>query len=320
MFEGDDHIFPSKPDLILKKGKSNWSKTLASMLLFLAVFFFLFSDNYILILEVTAILLVHELGHFIMMKRYDYKSVNMLFIPLFGAMVSGDKVKVSQRQKFWISIMGPLPGIALGIAGFAYCLQTNELTLLFELSLLLISINLLNLIPLDPLDGGHILEALFFPSSPQFRLYFTLISSVTMIAIGFYFEIYIIMIFGFFMSLKVRGFQKSQRIQENLDQLNLNYKKSYQDLSNKEYWTIRRVFLENNPKIKEIIPDDFSLWENEKLIVDQVQQILKVDIKKDLSRTQIVVLFMLFLATVLAPILMLYSNLDLIVSTYWVNS
>ena len=320
MFEGDDHIFPSKPDLILKKGKSNWSKTLASMLLFLAVFFFLFSENYILILEVTAVLLVHELGHFIMMKRYGYKSVNMLFIPLFGAMVSGDKVEVSQRQKFWISIMGPLPGIVLGIAGFAYCLQANELTLMFELSLLLISINLLNLVPLDPLDGGHIIEALFFPTSTQFRLYFTLLSSVTLISIGFYFEIYIILIFGFFMSLKVRGFQKSQRIQENLDKLNLNYKKSYQELSNKEYWTIRRIFLENNPKIKEIIPDDFSLWENEKLIVDQVQQILKVDIKKDLSRTQIVALFILFLATVLTPLLILYGNLDMIISTYWVNS
>ena len=119
---------------------------------------------------------------------------------------------------------------------------------------------------------------------------------------------------------QVRGFQKSQRIQENLDKLNLNYKKSYQELSNKEYWTIRRVFLENNPKIKEIIPDDFSLWENEKLIVDQVQQILKVDIKKDLSRTQIVALFILFLATVLTPLLILYGNLDMIVSTYWVNS
>lgn len=320
MFEGDDHIFPTKPELILKDSRANWGKTLASMVLFIAVFFILFSENYLLIIEVTGILLVHELGHFVMMKRFGYKSLNMLFIPLFGAMVSGDKVQVSQKQKFWISIMGPLPGIVLGTAGLIYCVQSGESTLLFELSLLLISINLLNLIPLDPLDGGHILEALFFPTSQQFKLYFTLISSVLLIGLGFYFEIYIIMIFGFFMSLKVRGIQKNQRIQENLDEINIDYKKPYGELSNKEYWTIRRIFLENNPKIKEIIPDDFSLWENEKLIVDQIQQVLKVDIQKDLKTAKVVLYGLIFFALILIPIYVILSNWELILSTFWVAS
>ncbi|MBD3636647.1 MAG: site-2 protease family protein [Crocinitomicaceae bacterium] len=317
MFEGDDNIFPNKPEVVMKDNRSSWVKTILSMLLFVAVFVLLFSEDIALILMITGILLLHELGHFFMMKRFGYRSLNMLFIPIFGAMVSGDKVQVSQKQKFWISIMGPLPGILLGMVGMIYCLEANELGLLFELSLLLLSINLLNLFPIDPLDGGHIVEALFFPSSPRFKLYFTLFSSLALIALGFFLQIYIIMIFGFFMSLKVRGIQKNQKIHENLDEINVDYKKPYQELSNREYWTIRRIFLENNPKIKEIIPDDLSLWENEKLIVDQVRQLLKIEIIKDLKKFQQILLFLLFAAAIIVPSVLLYLNLDVIIETYW---
>lgn len=307
MFEGDD-IFPNKPELAVAENKSNWIKTIGSMLLFIMVFMIMFSENYVLILMITGILLVHELGHYIMMKKYGYTSVNMMFIPMFGAMVSGDKLKVSQRQKFWISIMGPLPGVILGSVGLIYCLSVQDVEILFELSLLLLSINLLNLIPLDPLDGGHILEALFFPTSPKFKLYFCLISSLLLIAIGFYFGVVLIMIFGFVMSFKVRGIQKNLRIQEDLEEINFNYKKSYHELSDREYWTIRRIFLENNPKIKEIIPDDLVLWENEKLIVDQVRQLLRIDIQKDLSKIQLFALSSLFILSLILPAILLVSN------------
>lgn len=317
MFEGDDNIFPNKPELVVKDQRTGWTKTLLSMLLFIAVFLLFFSENYILILEVTGILLLHELGHFIMMKKYGYKSLNMLFIPLFGAMVNGEKAQITQGQKFWISLMGPLPGLVMGTVGFLYYLNNPESILLLEASALLIFINALNLIPLDPLDGGHIIETLFFPANRRGKMIFTLVSSLILIGVGFYFEVYIIMIFGFLMSLKVRGFQKSQRIQEDLDEINFNYKRSYQDLSNKEYWTIRRIFLDNNPKIKEIIPDDLALWENETLIVDQVRQILQVDIKKDLSRVQQFFFFTLFVIAMVIPAYLLVDNADLIITTFW---
>lgn len=317
MFETDDNIFPTKPELVVKDTRSQWGKTALSMLLFIGVFFLLFSDNYILIAEVLGILLIHELGHFVMMKKYGYSSVNILFIPIFGAMVSGEKSSITQRQKYWISILGPLPGIVFGVVGVLYCIQTGTTTNLFELSLLLLAINVLNLLPLDPLDGGHVLEALFFPSNDKIKMYFTLSSSLLLIAIGIYFQLYILMIFGFFMSMKVRSYQKSLRIHENLDEMNFNYSKSYNELSNKEYWTIRKIFLENNPKIKEIIPDDFALWENENLIVEQVRQILKIKIQRDLSGIQKWLLFAIFLILLILPTYLLIQNLDLIINTYF---
>ncbi|MEX1001374.1 MAG: site-2 protease family protein [Crocinitomicaceae bacterium] len=316
MFEGDDHIFPAKPEFAIDKKRSNWVKTFVSIAFFIAAFMVLFSGSYLLILEITGILLIHELGHFLMMKKYGYHAVNMFFIPLFGAFVTGEKLSVSQRQKFWISIMGPLPGILLGTVGLIYALNADEPTHLFQLSALLLGINLLNLIPLDPLDGGNIVSCLFFPSKDEVKMYFALISSLIMIVLGVYFELYVITIFGFFMSLKVRGFQKNLKIHKNLEEEEVDYKKPYEDLSNKEYWTIRRIFLENNPKIKEIIPDDFSLWENEKLIVEQVRQILKLEVREDLSLTQKISYFFLFLALLLIPSFIVLSNLSNILAYF----
>lgn len=317
MFETDDHIFPTKPELAVENPRTNWGKTALSMLLFFAVFFLLFADNYLLILEVVSILLIHELGHFIMMKKYGYSSLNILFIPIFGAFVSGNKKSVSQKQKFWISVMGPMPGIIAGSLGLLYCINSENYLILFEVSLLLLSINVLNLLPLDPLDGGHIVEVLFFPSNNTFKMYFTLISSLLLILIGLYFEMFILVVFGFFMSMKVRGLQKNQRIHENLDEINFNYSKSYSELSNKEYWTIRRIFLENNPKIKDLIPDDFALWENENLIVEQVRQLLTIEIKKDLGVGQKILLFGLFLLLLVVPTVLILSNLELIINTFF---
>jgi len=283
MFQKNENIFPAKPELIQVESGSKVIRLFISMFLFFLVFILLFSDSYILVSEIIVILLIHEFGHLITMKAFGYKSLNMIFIPLLGAMVTGNKINVSQKQKVLISLMGPIPGIFIGCGLFIWAIYAVPNTFVVELSLLLMSINILNMIPLDPLDGGNIIETLFFPTSEQIKMYFTLFSSFVMIAIGVYFGFYPILIFGFFMAFKVRSFQKNKTIHDELDEMDFNYKKEYNDLTDTEYWSIRRVFLNNNPKIKEVVPEGETVWENEKLIVEQVNQILKFDIKKDLS-------------------------------------
>jgi stage IV sporulation protein FB len=183
MFEESDNLFPSKPELVEQQQGSRYMRLIISMVLFFVVFIIFLPDNYLLAAEIIGILLLHEFGHLLMMKRFGYKSLNMLFIPLLGAMVTGNKIKVSQRQKVLISLMGPLPGIILGCGLFAWAAVAAPDIYLIELALLLMSINILNLIPLDPLDGGNIIESLFFPSNEKVKMYFTLISSVELVFI-----------------------------------------------------------------------------------------------------------------------------------------
>lgn len=308
MFEESENLYPSKPELVQPEQGSRYMRLLISMVLFFVVFIILVPHNYLLAAEIMGILLVHEFGHLIMMKLFGYKALNMLFIPLLGAMVTGNKINVSQKQKVLISMMGPLPGIVLGCALFAWAVVAAPDVYLIELALLLMCINMLNLIPLDPLDGGNIIESLFFPSNEQVKMYFTLFSSLTIIVIGVYLEFFPILIFGFLMAFKVRSYQKNKVIHDNLDELELNYRKEYSDLSDSEYWTMRRVFLDNNPKIKEIIPEDGSAWENEKLLVEQVNQLLRYEVKRDLSLFQRLLFLAILIAGLVVPVLMVVRN------------
>ena len=162
MFQENENIFPSKPELVQTESGSKLLKLLISMVLFFVVFVTLFSDSYIFVSEIIVVLLLHELGHLLAMKIFGYKALNMLFIPMLGAMVSGNKLKASQHQKVIISFMGPLPGILIGCGLFLWMLASSPNALAIEFALLLISINILNMIPLDPLDGGNIVETIFF--------------------------------------------------------------------------------------------------------------------------------------------------------------
>lgn len=312
MFDDNDHLYPSKPELVQPEQGARYGRLIISMVLFFAVFLLLVSNNFVLGTEIIVILLVHEFGHLLMMKLFGYKSLNMIFIPLLGALVTGNKVRVSQKQKFLISLMGPLPGIILGCVVFLFALGQNPNNYLVEFALLLLSINLFNMIPLDPLDGGNMIETLFFPTNDQFKMYFTFISSLLIIGIGVYTGFFPVSIFGFLMAFKVRAYQKNKIIHDDLDSIDFNYKREYSELSDREYWTMRRVFLENNPRIKELIPDDNVVWENERLIVEQMNQLLRFEVKKDLSPLQRFLWFILFVAAIAVPIWLVSINYHLV--------
>src|SRR5690554_7513452 len=79
-----------------------------------AITFSLILDDYYLIAILLGVLLFHELGHFLMMKIFNYEELNMLFSPFMGAMVSGKKKEYSQIESSLMIIAGPIPGIILG--------------------------------------------------------------------------------------------------------------------------------------------------------------------------------------------------------------
>lgn len=313
MFEENDNFYPTKPELIENQRQNGFLKFLISVALFFIVFVTLIAENnYLLATQVVLIILVHELGHLLTMKYFKFNTNGIIFIPFLGAMVSGSKPQVTQSQKFWINIMGPMPGIIIGTALLIYCSMTNADLLLVEIALLLIILNLFNLIPLDPLDGGNIIDSLFFPSNDKVKMYFTLISSVIIIIIGAVSGFYALVIFGFFMGFKVRAYQRNRQIHNDLDEIQINYKKSYKELSDREYWTMRRIFLQNNPKIRDLAIEDDAIWENENLLVNQINQLLKQEIIKDLSINKVILYTAFYITVFVLPLVVMFMNLDLI--------
>ena len=143
--------YPQKPELIEKKINKGIGKTIFSILLFIMAFSLIGAGDIQFILFLVIVLLVHELGHFTMMKLFKYKDVQMLFVPFMGAFVKGNRENEKQTQSLLVILAGPIPGIVIGLT-LLYFGNNSELKWMNDLAFLFLFLNSLNLLPLDPLD------------------------------------------------------------------------------------------------------------------------------------------------------------------------
>ncbi len=103
-------------------------------------------------------ILVHELGHGYAMKRAGVEAGWPIFIPFFGAMIAMKGQPQDRDTEARIAYGGPLAGTvaALLAAALGVALESRILVALAYTGFFL---NLFNLTPFSPLDGGRIAQA-----------------------------------------------------------------------------------------------------------------------------------------------------------------
>lgn len=301
----DFDFYPNKPKLIEEKPKGGLSLTIFSMVLFVLVFLLLMGDEVNFIFSLLVVLVIHELGHFVSMKAFKYKNVRMLFVPLMGAFVQGSKTKYSQKESFIVTAAGPFPGVLLGTSILWYASEIQN-EWLMNLGFLFLLLNIINLLPLDPLDGGQMFKLLFRRNNELFLMIFALISSVFIIGVGWYFESYIIMFFGFFMGFRVRALQKKYQVHKELIDDEVNYSTTYKLLSNRDFVKIKNVLLDHTPALKKFI-DQVSSEESDPVIASQVNSMLEVPLKQDASILFRVLLVFLWLLSFATPVILFFT-------------
>lgn len=124
-----------------------------------AAYSWLFSIEFALAL--IACLVFHEYGHIKAMKHFGMKTKGIYLIPFMGGLALSDERINTRWQDVVISIMGPTFGLFLSIA----CLVTYWVTgnvFFAGLAAFNALLNLFNLLPILPLDGGHILKSISF--------------------------------------------------------------------------------------------------------------------------------------------------------------
>ena len=105
------------------------------------------------------LLLVHEMGHVIQLRREGIKASAPMFIPFLGALVAMKELPKDAAAEARVGLAGPVLGslgalVPLGLYG----LTGNEL---FQaLAFVGFLLNLFNLLPVLPLDGGRAMAAL----------------------------------------------------------------------------------------------------------------------------------------------------------------
>lgn len=124
-----------------------------------AAYSWLFSFEFAMAL--LACLVFHEYGHIRAMKHFGMKTKGIYLIPFVGGLALSDE-KISTRwQDVVISIMGPTFGLIMSLLCMLLYWLTGEM-IFAGLATFNALLNLFNLLPILPLDGGHILKSISF--------------------------------------------------------------------------------------------------------------------------------------------------------------
>jgi Zn-dependent protease len=107
----------------------------------------------------AVLLLVHELGHVIWLRREGISASLPVFIPFMGAFVAMKEMPRNAYVEAKVGLAGPVLGSAAALATLLLAEEVNS-DLLRALAYLGFLLNLFNLIPVVPLDGGRAVSAL----------------------------------------------------------------------------------------------------------------------------------------------------------------
>jgi len=130
---------------------------------------------------------IHEFGHYLAMRLSGYRNVQMLALPLVGGVTIGHEATPDAARRAWMSLMGPLPGIVIGWALAIHVLMSGQLGgLAYEAALVFLFVNYLNVLPVPPLDGAHVVQELLPVGSARLSAVFIAVASLVGAALAFW--------------------------------------------------------------------------------------------------------------------------------------
>lgn len=123
------------------------------------------------VLAIFACVVLHELGHSLMAKRYGIDTKKITLLPI-GGLATLERMPDEPKQELWIALAGPAVNVVIAFILFFFVpfeqlwdqeevntaiSDQNWLVALFSVNVLLV---LFNAIPAFPMDGGRVLRSL----------------------------------------------------------------------------------------------------------------------------------------------------------------
>ncbi len=140
-----------------------------------------------------AIIVFHEYGHVRAMRACGIPTKGLYLIPFFGGVAIGDQAR-SYWHEVYVSMMGPVFGLLMTVVALLgyWLIDSQLLGLVASYSAL---INLFNLLPIYPLDGGHVLKAVAVSASPKRSVIGLLLFSAAGFAAAVHFNLHLLSFF-----------------------------------------------------------------------------------------------------------------------------
>jgi Zn-dependent protease len=159
-------------------------------------------------------LFVHEFGHLLAYRLMGQPWGRMVFLPFLGAMAMPRLPQESQGQTVFAALMGPGFSALLAIACMIPSMIDGQLhPYLIILGLITAALNLFNLLPAEPLDGGVALRSVLTRIVGSKAQYGLLAIGVIIVLFGLAMEQIVFVLFGglaTFVNLKERKIDVGQ--------------------------------------------------------------------------------------------------------------
>ncbi|MDO8571982.1 MAG: hypothetical protein Q7R79_04855 [bacterium] len=133
-------------------------RSINTLLLSIIVYSFFFGIQFSILF--VGMLAIHEMGHYIAFRIKGIPCSFPIFIPFLGAVIYPGKMERVEDEAY-TGYGGPLLGGLAAIALFGVWFLTGKAhTVLLLVSFFAVVMNLFNLIPVRPLDGGSVVKAI----------------------------------------------------------------------------------------------------------------------------------------------------------------
>ncbi len=150
-------LFAKFKGLLLLLPKLKLLTTSGSMLVSIAAYSFIWGWKFAV--GFVALLFIHEMGHVIQLRREGIKASAPMFIPFMGAFVAAKSLGNNALAEARVGLAGPVLGSAAAAALIPVWHATgNEFWQALAFTGLFL--NLFNLAPVVPLDGGRAMAAM----------------------------------------------------------------------------------------------------------------------------------------------------------------
>ena len=135
------------------------------------------------------VLLIHEAGHAMAMRWVGLPVQGIYFVPFMGGVAVAAAPHANESERGFVALTGP----GLSLIPTALFLLAGALTgehTFNQLAFVSAILNGLNLAPVLPLDGGHVMESALSGSDPEFVAIINVLALIVGLSVALYFQLY----------------------------------------------------------------------------------------------------------------------------------
>lgn len=178
--------------------------------------------NWQFVVVLMAMIFIHESGHVWAMKKMGMKTKGFYFVPLLGGAAIPDDAFPSRGAESYVAIMGPIWGGVMAIPFLAAWYMTQNPIWAGTASWIAM-VNLFNLLPILPLDGGRMIRAIAFSFSRRTGLVLTSLGLLAGVIIswklGLSLFIFLFILGGIEVIAEAKGGTRAAKLREKFKKL-----------------------------------------------------------------------------------------------------